>query len=70
MAQKRADYVAAGTLVVWDVDVLKLKAVRVFRAGDPEHPAVYGAGELAEAEPAAPGWSMPVNNLFPPAFAR
>lgn len=67
MARKRADYFAAGTLVVWDVDVLKERLVRVFRAAAPERPAVYGAGSLAEAEPAAPGWSMPVADLFPPA---
>jgi Uma2 family endonuclease len=65
MAQKRADYFAAGTLVVWDVDVLKLRIVRVFRATDPEHPVVYGIGMLAEAEPAVPAWSMAVDDLFP-----
>src|SRR5215210_3940653 len=32
MAAKRADYFAAGTLVVWDVDVLKERVVRVYRA--------------------------------------
>lgn len=31
MAQKRADYFAAGTLVVWDVDVLHERVVRVYR---------------------------------------
>ena len=35
MADKRADYFAAGTLVVWDVDVLKDEIVRVYRASDP-----------------------------------
>lgn len=38
MAQKRADYFAAGTLVVWDVDVLRKKVVRVFRASDSTKP--------------------------------
>ena len=64
MAAKRADYFAAGTLVVWDVDVLREQVVRVYRADDPEHPAVYRRGETAEAEPALPGWSMPVDALF------
>jgi hypothetical protein len=32
MAAKRADYFAAGTLVVWDVDVLREQVVRVYRA--------------------------------------
>src|SRR5437879_3917230 len=33
-AGKRADYFAAGTLVVWDVDLLSDDVVRVYRAGD------------------------------------
>jgi Uma2 family endonuclease len=64
MADKRADYFAAGTLVVWDVDVLRDRLIRVYRANDPEHPTVYGSGDIAEAEPAVPGWRMPVNELF------
>ena len=32
MAEKRADYFAAGTVVVWDVDLLSDDVVRVFRA--------------------------------------
>jgi Uma2 family endonuclease len=67
MAAKRADYFAAGTLVVWDVDVLDEYLVRVYRAADPGNPTVYRRGEHAEAEPALPGWSMPVDALFPPA---
>ena len=66
MADKRADYFAAGTLVVWDVDVLEEQVVRVYRANDPTGPTTYRRGELAEAEPAVPGWSMPVADLFPP----
>lgn len=64
MAQKRADYFAAGTLVVWDVDVLRAELVRVYRANDPDNPTIYRRGELAEAEPALPGWEMPVDDLF------
>lgn len=64
MAAKRRDYFAAGTLVVWDVDVLQERVVRVYRAGDPENPTTYGRGEVAEAESAVPGWSMPVDDLL------
>ena len=64
MAQKRADYFAAGTLVVWDVDLLSESVVRVYRSSDPQHPTVYRRGEVAEAEPAVPGWRMPVDELF------
>ncbi|HEX5707037.1 MAG TPA: Uma2 family endonuclease [Pyrinomonadaceae bacterium] len=64
MAQKRADYFAAGTLVVWDVDLLSEDVVRVYRAGEPEKPKVYRRGEAAEAEPAVPGWTLRVDDLF------
>ena len=66
MSEKRADYFAAGTVVVWNVDVLKEQLVRVYRADDPTVATVYRRGELAEAEPGLPGWSMPVEDLFPP----
>ena len=66
IAAKRADYFAAGTAVVWDVDVLRAEVVHVFRANSPTIPTSYGRGERAEAEPALPGWSMPVSDLFPP----
>ncbi len=64
MAEKRADYFAAGTQVVWDVDLLSETPVRVFRASDPDNPRSYRRGEVAEAEPALPGWGMPVDDLF------
>lgn len=64
MAAKRADYFAAGTLVVWDVDVLRDELIRVYRASDPENPAIYRVGEIAEAEPAVPEWTFPVDELF------
>src|SRR5688572_29107097 len=47
MAAKRTDYFAAGTLVVWDVDLVGEDVVRVYRADDPEHPIIYRRGEVA-----------------------
>jgi Uma2 family endonuclease len=64
MADKRADYFAAGTKVVWDVDLLSEDVVRVYRANSPEEPTIYRRGETAEAEPAVPGWKFPVDELF------
>jgi Uma2 family endonuclease len=64
LVAKRSDYFAAGTLVVWDVDLLAEDPVRVYRASDPDHPVVYRRGETAEAEPAVPGWRFPVDELF------
>ena len=64
MAAKRRDYFDAGTLVVWDVDLLSEEVVRVYRASDPEAPTIYRRGEVAEAEPSVPGWQFPVDELF------
>ncbi|MFL5731880.1 MAG: hypothetical protein ACJ78Q_01665, partial [Chloroflexia bacterium] len=64
IAAKRDDYFAAGTQVVWDADVLRENVVRVYRANNPTQPTVYHRGEVAEAEPAVPGWKMPVDDLF------
>lgn len=64
IAAKRADYFAAGTKVVWDVDLLSDEVVRVYRADAPETPTIYRRGEMAEAEPAVPGWKFPVVELF------
>ena len=63
-AEKRADYFAAGTLVVWDVDMLNNDTIKVYRASAPDQPTMYRRGEIAEAEPALPGWRMPVDELF------
>lgn len=64
IAAKRRDYFEAGTLVVWDVDLLGEDVVRVYRASDPERPTSFRRGERADAEPAVPGWTMPVDDLF------
>ena len=64
MAQKRADYFAAGTLVVWDVDLIGEDVVRSYRAINPDEPIAYRRGEPAVAEPAVPGWMLAVNRLF------
>jgi Uma2 family endonuclease len=64
LAEKRADYFAAGTAVVWDVDVLREEVVRVYRAERPEVPDVFRRDETADAEPAVPGWRFPVDELF------
>jgi Uma2 family endonuclease len=67
MAEKRSDYFSAGTLVVWDVDLLSEDVVRIYRASGPQHPKICRRGEMADAEPAVPGWKMPVDDLFEPA---
>jgi Uma2 family endonuclease len=63
MADKRADYFEAGTLVVWDVDPLAETVAR-YTTADPLTPVVFRRGEVADAEPALPGWRLPVDDLF------
>lgn len=64
IADKIADYFAAGALVVWDVDLLNPDVVKVHRSGVSGERTIYRRGETAEAEPALPGWQFPVDNLF------
>ena len=63
MSDKRADYFEAGTLAVWDVDPLE-EIVRCYRSDAPERPKIFGRGEIADAEPAVPGWRVAVDDLF------
>lgn len=64
IANKIADYFAAGTRVVWDVDLLDQDVIKVYRAGSPAEPTIYHRGEIAEAEPAVSGWRFVVDSLF------
>jgi Uma2 family endonuclease len=64
LASKREDYFVAGTQVVWDVDMIRDKLIRVYRAASPDQPTIYRPGDTAEAEPALPGWTMPVADLL------
>jgi Uma2 family endonuclease len=64
LARKRADYFAAGTMVVWDVDLLSLEVVKSYSAANPTCPRVFQKGEAADAEPALPGWRFTVDDLF------
>jgi Uma2 family endonuclease len=61
---KVSDYLAAGTLVVWDVDLLGEDVIRAYRVDNPDQPRTYRRGETADAEPALPGWVMAVDDLF------
>ena len=63
-AAKRTDSFAAGTQVVWDVDLMSEDGVRVYRADQPNEPTIYRRDEAAEAEPAVPGWALEVDELF------
>jgi Uma2 family endonuclease len=64
IATKRADYFEAGTLVVWDVDP-KVDCVHAYRSDHPDLPTTYRRGQVADAEPAVPGWTIEVDRVFP-----
>jgi Uma2 family endonuclease len=64
MRDKRIDYFACGTQVVWDVDLLSDEVIKSYKASAPDHPVIFRRGEMADAEPAVPGWRMPVDDLF------
>ncbi len=64
IASKIADYFAAGTQVVWDVDLLSLNVIKKYTASNPDKPQIFRRGEIADAEPAVPDWTIPVDALF------
>jgi Uma2 family endonuclease len=64
LRSKRADYFAAGTRVVWDVDVLRGEEIRAYRAEAPDTPVIFRRSETAGAEPTVPGWRFPVDALW------
>ncbi len=63
LATKRADYFAAGTQVVWDVDP-EAKTVTRYGASAPTQPTIFRSGQIADAEPAVPGWRLAVDDIF------
>jgi Uma2 family endonuclease len=63
IAEKRADYFAAGTKVVWDVDPIA-EVIHVYRASNPTQSTTYRHGQLADAEDAVPGWKISVDSIF------
>jgi Uma2 family endonuclease len=65
LAQKRRDYFSAGTRCVWDIDMQNPDVIRSYFSDDPNGPIVFKRGDRADAGNAVPGWSIPVDNLFP-----
>jgi len=64
IAEKRADYFAAGTEIVWDVDLLSKDVIKSYHRDNPNEPRIYRRGETADAEPSLPDWKMAVDELF------
>lgn len=64
LADKRTDYFAAGTIVVWDVNLLSDETIKCYSADNPTEPRVFCREETADAEPVVPGWLMLVDDVF------
>ncbi len=64
IVKKIMDYFAAGTQVVWDVDLLSDVMIKKYTFTSPEKPTLFRQGEVADAEPAVPAWKMPVDRLL------
>ena len=63
IAAKREEYFLAGTEVVWDVDTVA-ETIHVYRRSAPTVPTTFQRGQVAEAEPAVPGWRVAVDWIF------
>lgn len=61
--EKRADYFTVGTTVVWDVDPIR-RMIFSYRRDAPNTPTAFTEDDIADAEPALPGWTVPVAALF------
>ncbi len=64
ISEKRADYFAAGTEIVWDVDLLNNDVIKSFHRDHPDQPKIFRRGEIADVELALPNWNITVDELF------
>ena len=62
IAAKIADYFAAGTLAVWDVDLLSENVVTLHQPQSA--PQTFGRGDVADAGAALADWTMNVDEIF------
>ena len=40
------------------------ECIHVYRAANPQHPVTLQCGQVVDAEPAVPGWSVAVDWIF------
>ena len=65
MAQKRADYFAAGTLVVWDVDLMSEDVVRSYNVNKSRRADRISAGRDGSGRASGPGMDAGRGPSFP-----
>ena len=58
----KVDSIQAGTSVVWDLDP-RVPCIRAYRPDAPDRPSTFHPGQVADAEPAVPGWRMAVDAM-------
>ena len=63
MAAKRADYFAAGTAVVWDVDTVA-ELIHVYRADAPSRMRPTAEARSPRPSPPSPGWRPDVDAIL------
>jgi Uma2 family endonuclease len=63
LADKREEYFTVGTLAVWDVDPIA-QTINVYGSAAPQQSVILRQGDTADAEPAVPGWPMPLSEVF------
>ncbi len=63
IAAKRADYFAASTHIVWDVDSIA-ETIHAYHSAAPDRPKTFRKGQDADAEPAVPGWRNSAARVF------
>jgi Uma2 family endonuclease len=64
LAAKRADYLQAGTAMVWDVDPVA-ECVHIYQADAPDARITYRGGQVADGGAWLPGWQVLVDWIFP-----
>lgn len=64
ISEKRRDYFAAGTEIVWDVDLQNEDVIKSYHRSNPDEARVFRRGDTANAEPALPDWTIAVDELF------
>lgn len=64
IADKRRDYFAAGTEIVWDVDLQSEEVIKSYHCDNQNETRIFRRGEMADAEPTLPAWTIVVDELF------
>ena len=48
---------------MWDVDPINDRILK-YASDNPDHPTVFVRGQIADAEPAVPNWTVAADSIF------